>query len=209
MATRPLRNRVDPFGALHAVAARGTLMGNRGGRFHTATQTLTARRFVSRRWIACLCDFKSRHRDVWGASYTELFFLDEVTALAAGHRPCFECRRVEAQAFAQAFGGGVAMTADAMDRILDAERREGRGKRLSRSPIDALPNGAMIESGGAAFAVYGEALLPWRFEGYDAAASRSRAGGVNVLTPPSILRALLRGYKPRWHAATGAGGPSP
>ena len=92
----PLQNRVDPFGELFADSARGRFFGNRGGRFHTDDRTLTRRRWVSRTWICCVLEFKNRHRDVWGRSYTELFFLDEVTALAAGHRPCFECRRRDA-----------------------------------------------------------------------------------------------------------------
>ena len=96
----PLQNRVTPFGDLSAAPARGTFMGNRGGRFHTDARTLTARRWASRQWICCVLDFKRRQRDVWGRYYTELFFLDEPTALAAGHRPCFECRRKEAQVFA-------------------------------------------------------------------------------------------------------------
>jgi hypothetical protein len=102
----PLQNRVDPFGDLFADAARGLLMGNRGGRFHTDEKKLATRRWVSRQWICCVLDFHGRHRDVWGRSYTELFFLDEVTALAAGHRPCFECRREVAQVFAALFPGG-------------------------------------------------------------------------------------------------------
>ena len=93
----PLQNRVDPFGELFADPARGTFMGNRGGRFHTPARTLTARRWASRQWICCVLTFKGRHRDVWGQFYTELFFLDEPTALAAGHRPCFECRRQDAE----------------------------------------------------------------------------------------------------------------
>src|SRR5688572_12098743 len=97
----PLQNRVDPFGELFATPARGTLFGNRGGRFHTDQQTLTRRRWASRQWICCVLKFKNRQRDVWGRYYTELFFLDEVTALSAGHRPCFECRRAEASAFAE------------------------------------------------------------------------------------------------------------
>src|SRR6185437_4847604 len=96
----PLQNRVDPFGNLFAAPARGTLMGNRGGRFHTGDRTLTTRRWASRQWICCVLDFKNRQRDVWGRFYTELFFLDEVTAFAAGHRPCFECRRKDAEDFA-------------------------------------------------------------------------------------------------------------
>src|SRR5947208_596093 len=102
----PLQNRVDPFGALISTPARGRLFGNRGGRFHRDDRTLGRRRFVSRQWICCVLAFKNRHRAVWGRGYTELFFLDEVTALAAGHRPCFECRRAAATAFAAAWARG-------------------------------------------------------------------------------------------------------
>jgi hypothetical protein len=92
----PLQNRVDPFGALFATPARGLLMGNRGGRLHDAQRKLGTRRWASKQWICCVLDFNEWHRKVWGDSYTELFFLDEVTALAAGHRPCFERRRKDA-----------------------------------------------------------------------------------------------------------------
>src|SRR5260370_40328038 len=102
-APRPLQNRVDPFGEFHAVANRGALMGNRGGRLHHDDKTLGGRRWPSKRWLICACAFKGRRRTVWGASYTELFFLDEPTALAAGHRPCFECRHEAAKAFLSAF----------------------------------------------------------------------------------------------------------
>ena len=99
----PLQNRVDPFGNLFATPARGTLMGNRGGKIHTADRKLTGRRWSSRQWICCVLDFKNRQRNVWGRFYTELFFLDEVTAFGAGHRPCFECRRKDADSFATLF----------------------------------------------------------------------------------------------------------
>ncbi len=188
----PLQNRVDPFGELHAVPARGALMGNRGGRFHEASKTLGARRYVSRRWIACLCDFRGRRREVWGAGYTELFFLDEATSLAAGHRPCFECRRADATRFAAAFGAG----ADAMDRALDAERRRGRDKRLDRAPVDGLPDGAMIARGREAFLLRGGELLKWTFAGYESAGLRPRGIVVDVITPPSTRAALARGYLP-------------
>ncbi|HEY6026440.1 MAG TPA: hypothetical protein VIV09_06025, partial [Pseudolabrys sp.] len=95
-----LPNRVSPLGELFATPARGTLMGNRGGRIHTDDKRLTTRRWASRQWICCVLQFKNRQRDVWGRYYTELFFLDEVTAFAAGHRPCFECRRRDAEHFA-------------------------------------------------------------------------------------------------------------
>ena len=101
----PLPNRVSPFGELIATLARGTLMGNRGGKFHRDDRKLTNRRWASRQWICCVLDFKGRQREVWGRYYTELFFLDEVTAFAAGHRPCFECRRKEAERFARLFSG--------------------------------------------------------------------------------------------------------
>src|SRR6476646_11713537 len=101
----PLQNRVDPFGELFAAPARGLFMGNRGGRIHTDDRTLTKRRWASRQWICCVLDFKNRQRDVWGRYYTELFFLDEVTAFAAGHWPCFECSRRDAELFARLFSG--------------------------------------------------------------------------------------------------------
>ena len=96
----PLQNRVDAFGELIAVDARGTLLGNRGGRFHCDDRTLGKWRHISRSWICCRLEFNGRRRDVWGKYYTELFFLDEVTAFSAGHRPCFECRRKDAETFA-------------------------------------------------------------------------------------------------------------
>src|SRR5271163_2589347 len=108
-ALRPLQNRVDPFGELQAVAERGGLMGNRGGRLHRDDQTLSGSRWKNKHWLICVCEFKGRRRDVWGRYYTELFFLDEPTALAAGHRPCFECRRQAAKAFLAAFPGRPRM----------------------------------------------------------------------------------------------------
>src|SRR5690242_19291681 len=102
----PLQNRVTPFGDLITTPARGLFMGNRGGRFHRDDRTLSGRRWTSRQWICCRLAFNDRRRQVWRTGYTELFFLDEVTALAAGHRPCFECRRADARAFAAAFAEG-------------------------------------------------------------------------------------------------------
>lgn len=199
----PLPNRVDPFGELFATKARGTLFGNRGGRFHTDRQTLTKRRWASRQWICCVLDFKGRHRDVWGRYYTELFFLDEVTALAAGHRPCFECRRADASAFAEAWARARRLhqrpSAPAMDEVLHAERLDGRSKRLRRRKLDDLPDGAMVVLDGEAYAVRGGSLLRWTPSGYDARKRRPRDLTVDVLTPPAILDALKAGYAPRWH----------
>ena len=94
-----LQNRVDPWGALHAVPQRGTMLGNRGGRFHRDDRTLGKRRWASRHWICCELHYRGMHHEAMGEGYTSLFFLDEVTALAAGHRPCFFCRRAEARTF--------------------------------------------------------------------------------------------------------------
>jgi hypothetical protein len=199
----PLQNRVTPFGDLLAVPARGTLFGNRGGRFHTDARTLTARRWASRQWICCVLDFKGRQRDVWGRFYTELFFLDEPTALAAGHRPCFECRRKDAEAFAEHWRAAHQLSrrpyAFEMDEVLRGERLQGRSKRLHRRNIDGLPDGAFVALGDDAFALRGDRILRWTPQGYDAEKPRPRSGTVDVLTPPAILAVLSSGYEPRWH----------
>ncbi|MGL4243755.1 MAG: hypothetical protein ACRCTI_21785, partial [Beijerinckiaceae bacterium] len=131
--------------------------------------------------------------------YTELCVTDEATALAAGHRPCFECRRADAVAFAAAWAGtqgGLPPKAPEMDAVLHAERLDGRRKRPHRVAIGQLPDGAMIARGGRAWLVQGEDLLPWSFGGYGPAVTRPLAGMVDVLTPPSILAALRAGYVP-------------
>jgi hypothetical protein len=199
--SRPLPNRVNPFGELVATTARGALTGNRGGRFHNADRTLGRRRWASRQWIACVCEFKGRRREVWGEGYTELFFLDEPTALAAGHRPCFECRRADALAFQRAFNPHSKVRAPEMDTILHRERVSSGRKRTHAAPIETLPDGAMILRDGRAYGVRGKFLLPWSFQGYGEPLERPREGVATVLTPPSILRALLAGYAPRWAAA--------
>jgi hypothetical protein len=158
----PLQDRITPFGEFIATPARGTLMGNRGGRLHDEARRLGARRWVSKQWICCKLDFNNRHRDVWGDGYSELFFLDEVTAFAAGHRPCFECRRHEAERFAALFSGKRQRAGAAqMDRVLHAERLDGKAKRLHTRALDTLPNGAMIARDGGGFAVRGTHLLRW------------------------------------------------
>jgi len=200
----PLPNRVNPFGDLFATPARGTLFGNRGGKFHRDDKTLGSRRWVSRQWICCVLKFKGRQRNVWGRYYTELFFLDEVTAFAAGHRPCFECRRQDAERFAVLFSDKKQRaSADAMDRVLHAERLDGKAKRTHRRNLDSLPDGAMIAFGGEVFAVRDKQLLPWTPSGYSASKPRPHNLEVDVLTPPSILSVLGRGYAPLWHPSAG------
>src|SRR5262245_53583698 len=202
----PLPNRVDPFGDLFADASRGSLFGNRGGRFHRDDRTLGLRRWVSRAWICCRLEFKGRHREVWGRGYTELFFLDEPTALAAGHRPCFECRRADAKAFATAFGSAAwrwsAPRAAGVARVLAAEPTDGRCKRRHRLLIDVLPDGTLLTLAGEpgrALAVRGRLLLLWTPGGYAERRARPRGVWAEVLTPPGMLAALGAGYRPCWH----------
>ena len=202
-ATRPLQNRVEPGGALVANRARGMLLGNRGGKFHRDDRSLGRRRWASRQWIACECAFKGRRRDVWGAGYTQVFFLDEVTALAAGHRPCFECRRADAKSFARAMAAdGAPPSAPAMDARLHSERLAPLKPKLNARQIAALPDGAVIALDGVYFALRGKGCLRWSFEGYGPITARREFARAELTTPPAIIHALLAGYSPRWAPAS-------
>ena len=189
-------------------------MGNRGGKFHRDDQTLGKRRWASHHWICCELHFKDRHHEPMGRGYTSLFFLDEVTALSAGHRPCFECRRVEANAFLR--GERV----DQFDRRLRTRRLSSLTLRRSplgeprRARYESGPHasrlssftpqhegecvdGTMAEIDQQAFAVKADKLLHWSFGGYNGAIPLQPVD--KVLTPPSIAAILAAGYKPRWH----------
>ncbi|MCO5129593.1 MAG: hypothetical protein M9932_03390 [Xanthobacteraceae bacterium] len=199
----PLQNRVTPWGDIVAVPQRGLFTGNRGIIHDPATRTLLKRRWSSRAWITCVCEFRGRRRAVMARrSWTELFFLDEATALAAGHRPCFFCRRADAGAFRAAWARGHGTPpprAQEMDDALHAERLDGRAKRLHPlpAPVDALPDGTMVQAGGAAYLIVGGEALRWSFDGYQPAPMP--AGDVRLITPPSTLRALAAGYRPALH----------
>ncbi len=210
----PLQNRVDPFGNLFVDPARGMFTGNRGVIHDPDTKTLTGRRWTAKSWIVCSCDFQGRKRDVWGRNrpnrgvgWTELFFLDEVTALAAGHRPCFYCRRPVATAFAAAFAAGNALgavKAPEIDARLHAARRlSAKTPPQHLSPIDlpGLPDGTMVESEGAAFALRDRRALPWSFAGYQMprALSDLLRAPVCLVTPISTVAALRAGFRPAWH----------
>lgn len=199
----PLPNRVAPDGGLFADPARGLLFGNRGGRFHDPqTRALPQRVYATRQWICCVLAFKGRQRQVWGRGYTELFFCDEVTALAAGHRPCMECRRGDALAYRAALMRGTGLLVPPsfpeIDRLLDAERRSGRRKRAHHRPAAELPDGAMITDGKRWLAIRGSEALVWNPAGYGAREPRP-TGIVAVLTPPASLAALAHGFRPLWH----------
>ncbi|MBY0381926.1 MAG: hypothetical protein K2W78_08425 [Xanthobacteraceae bacterium] len=197
-----LQNRVGPTGQIVATPHRGLFTGNRGIIHAPRTKTLT-RRWSSKAWLVCLLEFQNRRRDVWsGRHWSELFFLDEATALAAGHRPCFHCRRDDANAFRAAWQEGNGVTnirASEMDAVLHRERIEGRAKRLHPLPsaIDRLPDDVMIEAAGRAYLVTCGKPLFWSWAGYSAA--NEPLSGAKMLTPPSTVRALRAGYCPVLH----------
>lgn len=205
------QNRVTPDGKIIATAARGTFMGNRGI-LHNAQQEIV-KPFAHKAWIICLLSFKGRQRDLMQpGNYTELFFLDEATALAAGHRPCFECRRNAAQAFRAAWLAGnpqlnlgESVKVKQIDEVLHAERLteayyiRNRKKRTFTAVLQTIPNGTFILWQERPYLVWEDVLLPWTPAGYEAPLARPRSGEVVVLTPPSTVAALMNGYLPALH----------
>lgn len=208
----PLQNRVTPAGEIVATPERGTMMGNRGGCFHRTDRTLAATPWANRQWICCVLSFKGRRRALMQPNrYTELFFLDEATALSAGHRPCFECRRADATRFAalwaSAHGLDAPPKAPEMDRVLHQERLSPRReKSVFEADIAALPGGTCLrlEPQGAPYLLAGEGLLRWSFAGYGEMLPRPSTGTVQVLTPRSIVAVLSAGYHPMLHPSAQA-----
>ncbi len=200
----PLQNRVTPFGDIIATPERGTLLGNRG--ILHDDQRHIVRTAQVRRWLTCVLEFKGIRRTIMKPHrYTELFFLDEVTALAAGHRPCCECRRADYQRFQGCWRAAVSeqTAADEMDRVLHAERRvRGGGKVTYQAPGAELPAGVFIGQDGAAWLVGPDQILRWTPGGYAERAARPR-GPVTVLTPRSTVAVLRAGYEPAVHASAG------
>jgi hypothetical protein len=203
-----LQNRVDPFGNLFRTPARGTMMGNRGGALHNSEREIV-RSYKSRRWIACVLEFRGRYRTVMSERrYTELFFLDEAVAFAAGHRPCAECRRERFNAFKDAWrrARGLAHLpfADEMDSELHPARiatlkKDSRQKVKYKAPMDSLPDGCFVQMDGRAYLVQGDALLLWTPEGYAGRAARPNDSIAEVLTPQPIVECLRHGYNPELH----------
>ncbi|MCC8961659.1 hypothetical protein H8A95_04820 [Bradyrhizobium sp. Pear76] len=203
----PLQNRVTPTGDIVASENRGTFTGNRGIIHDPATRTLLNKRWSSPAWLTCVCEFGGRRREVMSRrSWTELFFLDEATAFAAGHRPCFYCRRDDANRFRAAWetGNGVGdLSAKAMDAVLHAERLDRGKKRLHELPmsLDQLPDGTMVQANEKSYLVAGGKTLCWSFAGYNRADVTTPA---MLLTPPSTVRAFQSGYRPVLHPSAAA-----
>ena len=211
----PFQNRVSPFGAIVATTARGTLMGNRGC-LHDH-QDHPVRQYQGQRWIICVLDFKGRtRRPMPPGHYTSLFFLDEATALAAGHRPCAECQRERFTTFRAHWAAAnpalassaapLVETIDAMlhhERISSHHRQRDKIKLIYTAPLDTLPDGVFVtlEMRDLPYLVRGNQLFPWSFAGYGQPIARPDAM-VQVLTPRSIMWAIAHGYVPSVHPST-------
>jgi hypothetical protein len=205
----PLQNRVTPSGDIIADPHRGLFTGNRGIIHDPRTKTLLTKRWAGKAWLVCVCDYKGRRRDVMGTrGWTELFFLDEATALAAGHRPCFFCRRGDAEAFVAAWQQGnrvSGLRAGQLDNVLHRERLEGRTKRLHplSGAFEDLPDGAMIRAGNGDYLLLRGRPLRWSAGGYRQAGNELPRN-VRLLTPPSTVHALRSGYRPVLHPSATA-----
>jgi hypothetical protein len=211
----PHQNRITPFGHIIATPARGTFMGNRGI-LHDAGGRIR-RAWQCKRWLVCVLEFRGRKREVMSPGrYTELFFLDEATALAAGHRPCAECRYRRFLDFCSAWkaanwpdSAASRPTVDEIDRRLHGERIAPDGaKRTYRANLDDLPDGVFVTApalGEQPYLVLGNQLLPWSPAGYGERRKRKKGKEVTVLTPPSTVEAIRAGYVPEIHLCASGG----
>jgi hypothetical protein len=195
-------DRVAPDGSLHAVSARGLLWGNRGPLLDAHGDL--ARHSRGRGWVCCLLDFGGRHRDQWRPGrLTELYFLDEATALAAGHRPCGECRHDDHQRFRAVWSTLFPddTTAAAVDRRLHAARLVAPGEhRTYEARVEDLPDGTFVEHDGDFWLVRGDQVLAWSFEGYSSARPRAALPRtVRVRTPWPTVEVLRAGYRAGHH----------
>jgi hypothetical protein len=195
----PLRNRVTPLSDLIADPARGLVYGNRGC-LHDDGGAIR-RRYATRRWIACRLQFKGwqRHPLLQPGKFTELFFLDEATAFAAGHRPCALCRREDYDRFGEIWRDlhPGQRGADAIDEQLHAERFDPatRAQRHHEARIHELPDGAFVLREDEPWLVRDAELLRWSPAGYDVRVQRPAQGAATVITPPSLLAVLRTGWR--------------
>ena len=196
----PLQNRVTPLGELIVAPERGLVYGNRGC-LHDGSGAIR-RAYATKRWIACQLEFRGRRRTrlMSPGRYTELFFLDDATSLAAGHRPCAECRRADYNRLTEAW---VALHpdqrgADAIDDQLHSERLvpATRARRLHDARFEDLPDGAFVLHEGRPCLVLGRRLLPWSVGGYGPGRRRPTHSSAALITPPSLVSLLRDGWSP-------------
>jgi hypothetical protein len=213
MAGMPLQNRVSATGEIVRDSSRGLMMGNRGC-LHGLGRDLGVTRWRSKLWICCVLDWNGTRRDPMPPGcWTALFFLDEATALAAGHRPCAYCRRADFVAYAQAWRAARELEhrplAAEMDATLHSERVVSHTRRqiTHRSPAHVLPDGVMVRNGDTVGLVMAGQFVPWSLSGYGTPRPLVGAGHVEVLTPRSSVAAIAAGYRPLVHpsaVSTGA-----
>jgi hypothetical protein len=191
----PHQNRVTPLGEIIAHPARGLVYGNRGC-LHDDHGRIR-RTHALRRWIACRLEFKDRRRELLQPGrFTELFFLDDATALAAGHRPCAECRREDYDRFLEHWTS-TPPRATEIDDVLHAERLTGAGEqRHHDAAIDDLPDGAFVLHDDTPWLVRGDELVQWTPAGYTTSITRPTGTHARVVTPPSLVVVLRRGWRP-------------
>lgn len=199
-----LQNRIDPFGNIIKTSARGAWMGNRGILHDEHQQVL--RPFKLKAWLICLLHFKDRHREVMAPNrYTELFFFDEATAFAAGHRPCFECRRKDFEHFKSAwikgnpeYGFSERTSINEIDKILHKERIDSKGQKVThQDDIKDIPDGAFISIDDKPYLLANRMLHAWSPSGYDKGMPIPAIREVTVLTPASTVNAFKAGYMPQ------------
>jgi len=199
-----LQNRVDPSGNIISTSARGAWMGNRG-QLHDAGKHIL-RPFKLKAWLICLLEFKERHRQVMAPNlYTELFFMDEATAFAAGHRPCFECRREAYNRFKSLwikgnpeYGFNEKTSIREIDEIIHSERIDREGNKVTfEATISELPNGAFIQFDNQPYLLMGQYIYHWTPFGYDEGIPLPDLKKVTVLTPGSTINAFRAGYHPQ------------
>jgi methylphosphotriester-DNA--protein-cysteine methyltransferase len=209
-----LQNRVTPFGEIVAIAPHGTLMGNRG-RLHDVQRRVTKTSARSQ-WLTCRLQWNGIQREIMSPdSYTELFFLDEATALAAGHRPCNDCRSERLRAFQQAWARGVEGRSDGatlvsrIDPVMQRDRLVSKGvQRRYAAQLGGLPDGTMLQVAaeeGAARLKWRGRLLRWAATGYEDPRRVDDSVNVMVLTPACTVRVLAAGYVPEVHPTADAG----
>jgi hypothetical protein len=210
----PLQNRVTPTGEIVADPARGMFMGNRGC-LHGPDRRLGTARWRSKLWICCTLTWMDVRRDPMPPGrWTALFFMDEATALAAGHRPCAYCRYQDYVAFRTAWQRALGLTerprAVDMDARLHGERVESRTRRQRTRPATAgeLPDRVMVRQGGGPGLLLGRRFLPWSFAGYGDPVTLRPAGPVELLTPPSTVATIAAGYRPVLHPSADSANPS-
>lgn len=207
---QPLQNRVDPWGRLQPVRARGTVMGNRGI-LHVDQDIKRA--WATKAWVTCVLNETFQKRKPFSpGTYSELFFLDEATALAAGHRPCRVCQRQRHDLFNTAWtaANGASPSRSRLpitdiDKALHAERtRPDKGKRTYTAAVSDLPPGTFFEHAGQARMVWPTGLLVWSFTGYKRGEAVGPDAQIEVLTPRSIVQLYRAGFVPRVHASADA-----